>query len=76
MRPNGAPAGQVRAAGDQPSAALVRDVGPGPLNENQHAVPEADQKQDVNEQPGQPGDETGNMNLAELGDCGCTADRG
>ncbi len=62
----GAPAGKIGAAGDQAGAALVGEIGPRPLDENQHAVLEADQEKNVDEQPGQPGYETGDVNLAEL----------
>jgi hypothetical protein len=45
----GGPSGKVGAAGDQAGTALVRDVGPCPLNEDQEAVAEADQEKDVDE---------------------------
>src|SRR5579872_364449 len=46
-RRGNSPSRKVRAARDQPRASFVRDIGPGPLNENQQPVAEADQKQDV-----------------------------
>ena len=53
----GTPAGQVGAAGDQARATFVGDIGPGPLDENQEAIAETDEKENVDEQPRQPGDE-------------------
>src|ERR1700751_1452627 len=52
------PSGKVRAAGDQPRSALVGNVGPRPLNENQKAIAEPDQEEDVHEQPPEPSDES------------------
>src|SRR5216684_1539608 len=71
-----APAGKIRSAGDQAGAALVGEIGPGPLDENQQAVAKSDEEKNVDEKPGQPGDESGDVNLAELGDGGGAADGG
>ena len=71
----GSPSGQVSAAGDQPRAAFVGDVGPRPLNEDQQPVAETDQEENVDEQPGQPRDEARDVDAAELGDCRRSADR-
>ena len=60
------PSRKIRAAGDQTRAALISYVGPRPLDENQQAIAESDQEQDVHKQPGQPGDESRNVNLSEL----------
>src|SRR5438093_13035397 len=45
--------------GDQPGATMPGDVGPGPLEQHQEAVAEADQERDVDEKPGEPRDEPG-----------------
>ena len=45
----------VGSVEDQPGTAAIGEVGPGPFEENHGPIPETDQEQDVNEQPGQPG---------------------
>src|ERR1700730_4914492 len=69
-----APAGKAGAAGDQARAALVGEIRPRPLDEDQHTVLEANQEKNVDEQPCQPGDESGDVNLAELRDGGGASD--
>src|SRR6267154_457950 len=71
-----APSGKTGATGDQASAALVSEVRPRPLNEDEHAVLEPDQEKNVDEKPCQPGNETGDVNLAELSDRGGAANGG
>src|ERR1051325_4055526 len=44
-------------AGDEPRAALKRHVRPRPLQQNEQPVPEADQIEDVDAEPGHPGHE-------------------
>ena len=44
-------------------------------DQHHNPVAESDQKEDVDEQPGQPREKAGNMNLAEVGDGGGAADR-
>ena len=70
----GGPSRQIRAARDQACAPFVRHVGPRPLNENQQPVAETDEKKDVHEEPGQPRDEAGDVDFAEIGDRGGAAD--
>src|SRR5262245_11875636 len=55
-------------AGDQPAAALERDVAPRPVERDRKPVLEADQKIDVRHAPQQPGEESGELELAELRD--------
>src|SRR3989442_14857109 len=50
--------------GDQPGATMPGDVGPGPLEQHQEAVAEADQERDVDEKPGEPRDEPGQLEPA------------
>src|SRR5262245_58696590 len=54
----GGPAPKRGGAGDQAGAAVVGHVGPGPLEEDDETVAEANEKEDVNEEPGQPRQET------------------
>src|SRR5262245_13024293 len=42
---------------DQAREALVREVGPGPVGHDREPVAEADQEEDVDHQPGEPGQE-------------------
>src|SRR5258708_9924477 len=52
---------------DEPRAALVSEVSPSPGEDHHEAVPEADQKEDVDGQPGDPGYETGELEGADRG---------
>lgn len=70
------PAGKVGAAGDEAGAAFVGHVRPCPLNENEQAVAESDEIENVNEEPGEPGEESGDVNAAEFGDGGGASDGG
>jgi len=75
-RARAAPAGKTGAAGDQASAALIREIRPRPLHEDEHAVLETNQEKNVNEQPSQPGHESRDVYPAELRDCRGAADGG
>ena len=63
-----------RLAGDEPRCPLVRQVAPGPLEHDDDAIAKSDEKQNVNEQPRQPGDESRDMDFAKLRDAGGAAD--
>src|SRR5216684_7118491 len=63
-----APSRQGCASSNQAGAALISHVRPCPLNEDDQAVAEADEKQDVHEEPRQPCHETRNVDLAEFSD--------
>src|SRR5258708_9488815 len=52
---------------DEPGAALVSEVSPGPGKDHPEAVPEADQKEDVDGQPGDPGHEAGELEGSDHG---------
>ena len=54
--------------GDQPRAALERDVVPRPVERHDDAVAEADEEVDVRDAPQQPGEEAGERQPAELDD--------
>src|SRR5579864_5618751 len=73
---NSSPARELGASCNQPRAALIGDIGPRPLNEDQQTVAETDEKENVNEQPRHPRYEAGNMDLAEFGNGCCAADGG
>src|SRR5690348_13575727 len=71
-----APSRQVGTAGNEPRTALVRHIGPGPLDENQQPGTEADEKENMYKQPCQPSDIAGNVHLAEVCHRSGPADRG
>src|SRR5690348_6810690 len=69
--------GAVRPrVGDEPCASLPGEVGPGPLHHDEHAVLEANEHEDVDEQPGQPGHQPPEPERTNLGDGGRATDRG
>src|SRR4029077_18866391 len=73
------PAGEFVAAGDQAGAALVGEIRPGPLDHHDQAIAESDEEKNVDEEPCQPGEISGQVKLAglsELGDGGGAADGG
>src|SRR3954462_9235520 len=70
------PSGQICAAGDQPCAAFICDIRPRPLNKDQQTVAKTNQKQDMHEQPQEPGDKSGDGDLSTLRDASGSADRG
>src|SRR5215831_6559788 len=61
---------------EDPCPAVVRHERPSPLNHDEQAVAETDQEHDVDEQPGQPGEEPGGLEPADVGDRPGAADRG
>src|SRR5271169_2522500 len=58
-----APSGKTGAAGDKARAPLVSEIRPSPLDEDENTVAEANQEKNVDEQPGQPGYESRDVNL-------------
>jgi hypothetical protein len=44
-----APSRQSRITGDQPRSALIREIGPRPLDQNDDAIAESDEEENVNE---------------------------
>src|SRR5215467_6023541 len=56
----------LRGSGDQPRTVIVGEIGPGPLDHYKEAITKTDEEQQVNEQPGQPGEESGEMQLAQV----------
>src|ERR1051325_1752710 len=62
--------------GDEPCAALERHVRPRPLQQDQQPVPEADQIEDVDAEPGHPRYEAAEVEPADSRDRGGAADRG
>ena len=55
---------------------MVGEVRPGPLQDHQDAVAEADEEEDVDGQPGGPGNEAAEFDAPEIGDSRGAADRG
>src|SRR5260370_16511916 len=55
---------------------MVGEMRPGPRDHHDQAVAESDQEKNMDEEPGQPGEISGQLELAELGDSGGAADCG
>ena len=55
-----------RGLGDQARAALGGEVAPGPFKDHQQPIAEADQEEDVDEEPGDPSDPTRDLERAEV----------
>src|SRR5258706_16394529 len=68
------PPWKIAIARDEPRAALVRDVGPSPLNHHHQAVAKSYQKQDVNEEPRHPSRKTRKLEPAEICNSGGASD--
>src|SRR5207249_10544693 len=63
------------APGDEPRAALMGDVGPGPLEQDHEAIAKPDEKEDVDQEPPQPGNEPGELKSPDDGHRGGLPDR-
>src|SRR5262245_50271701 len=61
---------------DDARAALPREIGPEPLDEDAHALARLRQVEDVNEGPNQEGEDAGEVHLAGLHDRVALADDG
>src|SRR4051812_5508113 len=61
-------------ASDQPDTALLCDVGPGPLGHHDKAAAEADQPEDVEKDPEQPGEKPRHIQAEDRADGGAAAD--
>src|SRR5688572_13134923 len=61
-------------SGDQARAAAPGQVGVGPAGDHHEAVAEADEEEDVHEQPEPPGDPAGHAELADRRDRRAAAD--
>src|SRR5581483_9543168 len=70
----GTPARQRCISSNQSCTTLVSDIRPSPLNEHNYSVSKADQEENVNKQPRQPGEVTGNVQLSDFRDGRGTAD--
>src|SRR5437763_2886077 len=70
------PAGQFRAAGYQPCSTFISHIRPGPLDEHNQAIAETNEKENVHEQPTQPGKISRNVQSSELRNCRRPADGG
>ena len=60
----------------QPRGPVVGEVAPGPLDHDDDAIAESDQKKDVDEEPRKPGEKSGDVHLAKVGDRGRTPNGG
>src|SRR6476619_1564830 len=60
--------------GDQAGSALEGEIGPGPFEEHHRAVAKADEKEDVDQQPGPPGEQPRQLEARELRDRARAAD--
>src|SRR5579859_794008 len=58
----------------QPGGPIACEVVPGPLKQDEHAVLELNQIQDVDKEPCQPGEKAGEANPSKIGDRGGAAD--
>jgi len=63
---------------DEARAFIETQISPGPLKEHGQTIAKANQKNDVNEQPGQPRQKSleVQMNKSQVGDCFVPANRG
>src|SRR4051794_24990484 len=66
----------VRGVRDQPGAAAARGKADGPADEDEQAVLEAHEVEQVHEQPGQPGEEAADLYALDVRDGGGAADGG
>src|SRR5436190_20629623 len=76
----GAHSGPARAGaicfGDQSCATAVGEEAERPADEDEDAILEADEVPEVDDEPGDPGDEAAQLQALEVGDRRCAADRG
>lgn len=63
-------------AGDQAGATVERKIEEAPLDEDNNAALELDDVDEVNEEPDEPGNEAGDVDPENVGDCGSPADDG
>jgi len=66
----------VVVAGDDAGAGFVDEVGPAPLEEDGEFVAEADEEEEVDEEPGGPGEDAAHLEATGLGDGAVLADDG
>src|SRR6185295_6331975 len=72
--PRGRSGSRFPGVGDESRAALPAQVGPGPFEEDEEAIAEADQEQDVHEEPGEPRGQAVELKAAHHRDRGGAAD--
>src|SRR6266699_719923 len=70
------PARQSSIPRNQARSTLVSEIRPCPLNQYDDPIAESDEKENVDEKPGKPGDEAGNMKFPKVGDGGGASDGG
>jgi outer membrane protein assembly factor BamB len=64
------------AANDDPRAARVGQIGPGPVEQHHESIAEADQKEDVRCEPEAPGEHSGQFQSRYFDHCGAPPDGG
>src|SRR6266536_6679651 len=69
-----APAGLSSRPGDEPCAAAVRGEAERPADDDEDTVLEADEVPEVDDQPGDPGDQAAEPQPLDVGDRGGAAD--
>src|SRR2546425_4785133 len=76
MSPRRAPAGPgpLRPTRNEPDAPVVGEVRPGPLDQDQETIAEADQEHQVDGEPRHPGDRAPKPKTADLRDGSVAAD--
>src|SRR6266566_3136119 len=70
------PARQSSIPRNQARSTLVSEIRPCPLNQYDNPIAESDEKENVDEKPGQPGNEAGNMKFPKVSDGGGATDSG
>src|SRR5437660_9459099 len=63
-------------SGDDTGRPVARDIVRRPLDQDKDLVAELNQTDEMHEQPGQPGEEAGKANPAQVDDRGIPSDRG
>src|SRR5690242_294294 len=65
----------LSASSDQPGAAIISEIGPGPVDHHEQPVAKSDQEPDMGETPGEPCQESGEPDMSEIGHRRLPADR-
>src|SRR5205814_4690757 len=65
----------LKVSSDQPGAFVETEISPRPLKQNGQPISEADQKNNVDEQPGEPGRNSAEMDELQVRHCFVPTDR-
>ena len=55
---------------------MIAEIRPGPVDHHHESISETDQEEDVDQQPGKPGEEARELDSPEVGDGGSASDGG